>query len=150
MKNIKTIVLAATMSLAGVGALAAGSGADFKIPVGTKVYLCDFKVGVRDKTTPEKALVMIDKAGKITAYDGLMGYAGLGPQPVTVMVDNARRITWGWTVPGSNDDLNQYAPALEVRLTMQKADNSALITVAPLGYMTMSARGSCESGIIRK
>ena len=48
------------MSLAGVGALAAGSGADFKIPVGTKVYLCDFKVGVRDKTTPEKALVMID------------------------------------------------------------------------------------------
>lgn len=150
MKKIKFTAVVGAMSLLVSLPLSAGSGSDFKIPVGTKVFLCDFKVGGLDKTTPEKALVMIDKAGKITAYDGLMGYAGLGPQPATAMVDNDRRVTWGWTVPGGKDDLNQFTPGLEVRLTMQKADNSALITVVPLGYMKHSARGSCESGIINK
>ena len=150
MRKIKAIALAGAAFLATSLPLSAGAGSDFKIPVGTRVYLCDFKVGARDKTTPEKALVMIDKAGKITAYDGLMGYAGLGPQPATAMVDNDRRVTWGWTVPGGKDELNQFTPGLEVRLTLQKADNSALITVVPLGYMKKSARGSCESGIIRK
>lgn len=130
--------------------LAAKEAKGFTIPKGTLVLLCDLAVPEANGTTPPKLLVMTDKAGKITAYDGLIAKHDLAPLPVTVMTDNDQRTTYGWTIPGHNDDLNQYANATKMRLTVQKADLSALLVVTPVGYRTESARGSCERGVVNK
>lgn len=150
MKKFIACALAGAVLLTSPAPLAAESAKDLHVPKGAHVLLCKFAVTARDKTTPPMALVMTDPSGKMLAYDGLMAYGHLPPQPVAVLTENNIRTTYGWTVPGGKDDLNQYAPSIKVRLTVQKADMSALLMVNPVGYRTESARGSCQAGVVDK
>jgi len=150
MNHINVLAVSGAMFLVSLSPLLAEDSTKFQIPKGTQVLLCDFKVGARDKLTPSGTLVMTDKAGKITAYDGLIAASNLPPLPVTILTENDKRITYGWTVPGFADDRNQYAPATKVRLTVQNGDLSAMITMMPLGYRTENARGTCQTGVIDK
>ena len=150
MNRINVLAVSAAMFLVSLSPLAAKDPAKFQIPKGTRVLLCDFKVGGLDKLTPSVTLVMTDKAGKITAYDGLIAASNLSTLPVTILTENDKRITYGWTVPGFADDRNQYVPATKVRLTVQNGDLSAMITMMPLGYRNENARGTCRTGVIDK
>ncbi|RLL71844.1 hypothetical protein [Paenirhodobacter hankyongi] len=150
MNQFNALALSAAVFLASLSPLAAGNAAEFTIPKGTRVLLCDLKVPSANGTTPPVVLLMTDKAGKMTVYDGLIAGNNLAPLPVTVMTDNNIRTTYGWTVPAHNDTINQYIPSIKMRLTVQKADQSALLMVNPVGYMTESARGSCQAGVADK
>ena len=65
------------------------------------------------------------------------------PVKAEVQLDNAHRTVWAWSLRRVKDNGNQYVDDIKVRLTLQKADQSALLFINPVGYMTESVRGTC-------
>lgn len=51
-----------------------------------------------------------------------------------IVVDNAARRTFAWEMKGVRSATRQYAPSLNYRMSVRKDDNSAMITMTPLGF----------------
>ncbi len=116
---------------------------DLKIPKGATLILCEWDVPKSHTTSPEATLLMTETSGRITVTDGLVLYYAGAPVKAEVQLDNAHRTVWAWSLRRAKDNGNQYVDDIKVRLTLQKADQSALLFINPVGYMTESVRGSC-------
>lgn len=88
---------------------------------------------------------VIDARGVGQAASGVaQSFAG-GPVAAKVAVDNARRTTIRYEVKGTKDSGRQFASRLVYRLTVQKADGAARISMTPAGYSnTFHNGGACR------
>jgi len=116
----------------------------FKVPPGAKLIVCTFNPSARDALVPGEVVILQEKTGRVLAYDGMIDFYVGQPVEARVQVDNDRRTTWAWDLKKvQSHSGGDYAPVIAVRLTMQKADQRASISVKPQGYLDESAQGQC-------
>ncbi len=93
---------------------------------------------------PAFVAVITNDKGQVTVSDPIILHFNEVPVAGRIVVDNSKRITYAWTLEGASDATRQYAPAMDYRLTVQKADRTASITVVPRNYAnTLHGKGKC-------
>jgi hypothetical protein len=81
--------------------------------------------------------------GTVVAYDPVIHHFIGHPIEVKVETDNAKRVTYVWTVKAKSRS-NQYV-RMAYRLTVFKADLRAQMAASPVGYaQDFTAQGSCK------
>lgn len=141
----KTLLRAlALLPLALSLAPAAQAEPRFKVPPGAQLIVCTFNPSARSGLVPNEVVILQEKGGHVTAYDPVIDHYIGRPVEARVQVENDRRTTWAWDLKKvQSKSSGDYAPSIAVRLTMQKADLRASISVKPQGYLDESAQGSC-------
>lgn len=115
-----------------------------KVPPGAKLMVCTFNPSARSGIVPNEVVILQEKGGRVTAYDPVIDFYIGQPVGARVQVDNDRRTTWAWDLKKlQSKSSGDYAPSVAVRLTMQKADLRASISVKPQGYLDERAQGKC-------
>lgn len=116
-------------------------------PKGTQVMLCRFPVIDFHKVIPEGVFVGVFPSGEVQVVDPVSMEFVHAPVPAVVDTDNAVRTTWKWSLGtvGAKAGGDDYAPDMDFKLTMKKADRSARIVIYPAGYRDEQADGSCSA-----
>jgi hypothetical protein len=129
--------LAALAILAPAGALAK--------PV---TYVCVLDVPASHDWVPSQVVIRHEPgAANGLVNDPIIRHFAGKPLPAEVAVDNARRITFRWTLKMVTNRTNQTAPQFIYRATIQKSDLSIRISAKPLGYDNFfEAGGTCTRG----
>lgn len=120
--------------------------ATFAAPVFAQpvVYKCKTLTGEVNTWIPPETYVTHDaQKGEAVAIDGVLQEFLGGPQPVTIVADNAKRTTFMWKVKIRNRAM-QYT-TMVYRLTVMKADLQATFSANPAGYSNQfNANGKCQ------
>lgn len=114
-----------------------------KVPPGAQIIVCEMKEVDHGHWIMPQIVVMVLKSGEVLVYDAVIDQFAHQPLPARILTDNARRTTYGWDVKATQ---KQGAPdaTLSYRLTVQKPDNAARISMMPVGFSnTFQGTGRC-------
>ncbi|SEW21353.1 hypothetical protein SAMN05444851_2180 [Aliiroseovarius sediminilitoris] len=114
-----------------------------------KTYDCKVdEAGSGDNKGIPPHIIVTDDNGKISVIDGLIQNTIGKPIAAQVETENAKRITYTWTLEQIKGDVSQRSASqiarLVFRLTYQKATGTAIASMKPVGYRnTFRAKGKC-------
>ncbi len=111
-------------------------------PASADLLSCRFKG--ESSWVPKTVVIEAGREGdEVQVYDPLIKLFQQRPIRAVVETDNAARTTFTWSYKVKSP-ANQTA-RLSVRMTRQKRDGRATISVTPLGFQgPFGGRGSCE------
>lgn len=133
---LRSVVLGlSAASFLAVPAVANGKGeANFKVPAGAQVLVCDLPKREDGSWVSPVVALIIEKNGKVQVYDAVIDkYIG-APIDARVATDNAVRTTYRWTVKNIKDNSNRLAAKLDYALTVKKATLVARVSMNIPGY----------------
>ncbi len=122
-------------------------------PAAAKTYYCEInktsRGGDASSLPPDVYVWHDEKAGTVKVLDGVIQEMFKEPIAGEVAVNNKKRITFSYTikkVPGINQHGGKVlATGLSLRLTVQKKDGSATLSMKPLGFRnTFRGKGKCS------
>lgn len=133
-KSYATMLIAVSFAFVAGAAVAAEEGA----------ITCQLDgPGAKGWVPPIVAVIVNDK-GEVTVSDPIILHFHGVPVSGRIAVENARRITYAWTLEGARDNRRQFAPKMDYRLTVQKPSNDATMSITPRNYgNTMRGEGRC-------
>ncbi|RDD72968.1 hypothetical protein [Paracoccus versutus] len=86
------------------------------------------------------------RQGRIEVFDPILQRILGQPIEARITADDRTSRTYGWALAGVRNASGQRTERLDYRLTVQKADGSALVTATALGYdNVMTGTGACGS-----
>lgn len=86
------------------------------------------------------------RQGRIEVFDPILQNLTRRPIEAKVVADDGKARSYGWALAGVTNQSGQRSERLDFRLTVQKRDGSARVTVTALGYdNVMTGRGACGS-----
>ena len=93
---------------------------------------------------PEIVIVTRQANGRIEVFDPILQQYVGRPIQAYVTADDRRARTYGWALAGVRNRSGQWAERLDFRLTLDKRDSSARMTVQAQDYdNTIAGRGFC-------
>jgi hypothetical protein len=111
-------------------------------------YVCALNVPAEQDWVPSQVVIRLEPGATTGLVNDpiIRNFAGK-PLPAEVVVDNASRITFRWTLKMVTNHANQTAPNFVYRATILKAGLSVRISAKPLGYDNFfEAGGTCTTG----
>ncbi|SFO08274.1 hypothetical protein SAMN04244567_00767 [Paracoccus pantotrophus] len=86
------------------------------------------------------------RQGRIEVFDPILQRIVGQPIEARITADDRTSRSYGWALAGVRNASGQRTERLDFRLTVQKADGSARVTVTALGYDNiMTGTGACGS-----
>lgn len=142
MQGTGRAILSATvlgLALVASGATASAQAGD---PV---VMICGFEeLGPPTGWVPELVIVTRQTNGRIEVFDPILQQYVGRPIQAYVTQDDRRTRTYGWALAGVRNKSGQWAERLDFRLTLNKRDSSAAMTVEAQDYDNrILGRGAC-------
>jgi hypothetical protein len=115
------------------------------------VYSCNFDVAASEAWVPAQVIVLAQQgAQEALVNDPIINHFLKTPQMARVVADNAKRITFVWSLPAANKATRRLATKFEYRLTYLKTTKQASMIAKPLGYSNIfTAYGSCRVEPVR-
>ena len=113
----------------------------------TNIYVCSVKEKGKSGWIPEIVVIAHDEGSKeATVADPIIRYyLDVDSLPAKVAVENAKRITFVWSVRDFSNSTNQFVNEFEYRATIAKATNKISLKSEPLGYVDIFLGfGKCE------
>ena len=107
-------------------------------------YRCQLKVSKADGWVPKEVVIFRD-GDAVTVLDPIIQYYKKKPLQAKVSVDNAKRVTFAWTLDGIKNASGQYVSGMIYRASIQKASNKVQIIAKPQRYANQfRGNGVCE------
>ncbi len=109
-------------------------------------YSCVLDVPVSEAWVPAQVIVLTeDGSDKALVNDPIISHFLKTPQKARVVADNAKRITFVWSLPKISNGARQFTSNFEYRLSILKSSKQASIIAKPLGYSNnFTAQGTCR------
>lgn len=128
---------------------AAGAAPALAEPV---LFHCKLKVARNEGWVPGEVAIVYDAATQsVTVSDPFQQHYFGKPAEGQLIVDNEKRVTFGWDLPRLKNAEKQYTPDMKYRATVQKAGLAVAISATPVGYPNhFRGDGSCKMEKVKR
>lgn len=113
-------------------------------PVLAESYKCTFENP--GPWIPPVLIIFHDRdSGEVAVTDSVSVHFDVQPTDISVAADNAKRITFKWTLEGTKNKHGQYAVRFNFRATYLKKKEKMIVVASPIGYTnTYRGEGNCD------
>lgn len=113
-------------------------------------YTCVLDVPASQAWVPAQVIVLTQQGSPdALVNDPIINYFLKTPQKARVVADNAKRITFVWSLPNIGNGAQQFTSKFEYRLSYIKVTKQASIIAKPLGYSdNFTAFGTCRVAVV--
>lgn len=101
----------------------------------TQIFHCKLAVSRSNNWVPPEIYITHDTtSGEVRVADIIVQHFVGKPVAGEVVVDNPRRITFGWNLTEATVEPTRYLKAMQYRATIQKSNLAVAISATPTGY----------------
>jgi hypothetical protein len=98
-------------------------------------YFCDIDQSGTQGWIAPQIVILHEPGGKIALVnDGLIATVLKAPVKAKVAAENAKRVTFTWSLPFMKDKGNQVAPKFSYRASYYKQTGKMMVSAIPNGY----------------